>query len=518
MVLGMHTKLLTDIEAAKMFGNDKIFQNIEKTAAPKVLEITYGGAGSAGFTELGSAMSAEFKGGRREVTTVTPKTRVLTPGGSYFTFYTTDGTTVTTRYCWFSKYEVFTAVCLTAAAITSGSYFIIYDSEAAPTGYYVWLDKNGDGITDKPTVAVLTEAVCNISASTTAADVATVVAGVINALAGFGASAATATVTATCATKGDPTDAADFDTTFVITVTENGGADPSATGTGAECDIKAATTASDVGTIIAAVLNAIGGIAVTGTTTILMENDTIGLVTATTDFDTTYTIVRTQASANDHTGAPVFFVSAQANDTDVITGDMRKVNIIGYTATKLQAEELALSGATRVKSAELLWKRIIHHGGSDWGSGGQDALGNVSMQDIDGTTSYLVLAAAGNESEGGVIWLPNHFHAQIAELQLDLNDIAIAAVTDGAVVHVVKSGLDDTKNNRIYNTAIKHPYIPISATLSHPHTKIRWPEKSEMHGTDVAKLTILESLITTTVNFVFKMYIVIWYKHNTEQD
>ena len=136
------------------------------------------------------------------------------------------------------------------------------------------------------------------------------------------------------------------------------------------------------------------------------------------------------------------------------------------------------------------------------------------MKDFDGDNVFLVITAAGNESEGGVIWIPNNFHAMIAEMQLDLNDIAIAAVTDGAVVKFVKYGLDDTKNNRIYNIDPDHPNIPISATLSNPHTRIKWPEKSQMHGSDVAKLTIQESLVTTTVDFVFKAYVLVWYKAN----
>jgi hypothetical protein len=516
MVLGMSVKLMNALETRQMFGNDEIFQNLIKETGidPKALEITYGGAGSAGFTELGSAMSAEFKGAAREVTTVTPKTRILTPGGSYFTFYVTDGSTITTRYCWFSKYEVYTVlVTKTQAQITTGTYFTYTDSQGSPTSYYVWMDKNGDGVTDDPGASG-TGVACNISAATTAADVATIIATAINGLIGTGASAVSETVTVTMATKGDPTDAVDVDTTFTINVTENGGADPSATGTGAECDIKAATTASDVGTIIAAVLTALANITVTGTTTILMENDVAHGVTATTDYDTTYTIVRTQISADDHGGAPVYLVSASADDTDNIAKDMRKVNIIGFTATELISEEKALSGTTRVKSTELLWKRIIHYGGSDWGSAGQDAKGNISMQDIDGTATYLVITAAGNESEGGVIWIPNNFHAMIAEMSLDLHDIAIAAVTDGAVVKFIKSGLDETKNNRIYNTDPDHPNIPITATLGKPHNKIKWPQKSQMHGSDVAKLTIQEALVTTTVDFVFKAYVLIWYKAN----
>ena len=520
----MSVKLLDSIETEQMFGYDEVYQNLKKQqqSTLQCLEISFGGTGSAGFTEFGSAMSAEFNGSAYEKTTVLATTRVLTPGGSYFHFYVIDSSAAITQYyAWFSKYEVFTVKCLSFAATTSGTYFVYYDSEAAPTGYYVWLDKNGDGTTDKPTVATLTEAVCNISGATTADDIATIVAGVINGLAGTGASATTDTVTATMATKGDPTDVADVDTGYTFVVTENGGADPGADGTGAECDIKAATTAANVGTIIQGVIDALSDVTASGTTTVTIINDEIGLVTKTTDGNTGFTITQIEQSSNKYAGAPLYLVSTEANDTDALSGDMRKDIIIGFAKdangkTLLKSEEVALAGATQVKSTELKWIRAIHHQGSDWGSGGQDAKGAISLEDLPGT-DYLDISIGLNNSEGGLIWLPDNMHAQIAEWQLDLHDIAIAAVTDGTVVQAVKSGLDNTKNNRIYNTNPDNPNLSISATLSNPHTKIKWPEKSIMHGSDVGKITFSESLITTTVTFVFKAYVLVWYKSNTEE-
>ena len=631
-------KLMNPKETRDMFMMDETFQSIIRSKSgidPSCLEINYQGATSASFAEIGTAMTAEFKGGAKEKTTILCLSRALTPGSSYFLFYViaTTGTVTTynvwyskpeiftvvcktrvltpggssfaftlgatTYYGWFSKKEIFTVKCLSFAATTTGTYFTYYDSEASPTGYYVWLDKNGDGSTDKPTVAVLTEAVCDISGATTADDVATIVAGVINGLAGTGASATTDTVTVTMATKGDPTEVEDIDTGYTITVTEDGGADPAGTGTGAEFDIKAATTADSVGVIVAGVINALAstssnssgtvtttttangnvadavdvdsGLTITvteqggsdpsadgtaieadisgsttdadvagvvkllidaitditatvSTNTITMINDNSGAVTIATNGGDGSTITQIEIGRTDYTGAPIYVVSAEANDQDIAAGDMRKDTVIGIiqpTAVsglgkkpRIVSEEMNLAGATRVKSAQLLWKRIMHHKGTDWGSAGKDAKGIISLQNVDGATTFLTIAAGVNESEGGVIWVPANWHAMIAEWQLTFMDKALATAGDGATIRAVENGMDDTLNNRIYNTDPDNPYTVITITREHPFQKVKWPTKSPYHGSNVGKLTFEEVLINTSQDISFKAYIIIWYDLN----
>ena len=117
---GMSARFLDSKETRQMFQNDEIFQEILKgeKVDPKCIEIIYAGASSAAFTEIGTAMTAEFKGDAFEKTTVLCSTRVLTPGGSYFHIYVINSSAVITQYyIWFSKYEVFTVTCLAAAAI-----------------------------------------------------------------------------------------------------------------------------------------------------------------------------------------------------------------------------------------------------------------------------------------------------------------------------------------------------------------------------------------------------------------
>jgi hypothetical protein len=530
---GMQFRLLDTKETNEMFKNDEVFQTLlqKGEVSPQAIELIYGGTANAAFTEIGTAMTAEFKGGAFEKTTVLCKTRVLTLGGSYFLFYVSNSSgVITTYYAWFSKYQVQTVQTLAAASITTGSYFTIADSQAVPTKYYVWMDKNGDGSTDDPgPVAGYTGAAVNISAATTADDVATAIAGVLNALAGFGASAATDTVTITHATKGDPSeDAADFDTGFTITKVESGGTDPGVSGTGAECDIKASTTADDVGGVVAGVINALSDVACTNSSgTITITNAEIFLVTAVTDGAspkaTGFTITQIEQSANAHSGAPLYVSSGSGDDIDNIAKDTRKVTIIAFAKTAagvpyLTKEEVAMAGATPVKTAILKWIRLLHNGGSDWGTAGSDAKGQIDVENVD-STAFLVYAAGTNESEGGVIWVPNHFHCLIAEWKLTLHDITMATAGDGVIVRVAKSGFDATKNNRLYNTDPDNPYIAISATRENPDPpKVKWPTKAELHGTDVAKLTFQEAAINNATDFIFKAYVILWHKHNTEQD
>ena len=127
---GMSARFLDSKETRQMFQNDEIFQEILKgeKVDPKCIEIIYAGASSAAFTEIGTAMTAEFKGDAFEKTTVLCSTRVLTPGGSYFHIYVINSSAVITQYyIWFSKYEVFTVTCLAAAAITTSTYFLYSD-------------------------------------------------------------------------------------------------------------------------------------------------------------------------------------------------------------------------------------------------------------------------------------------------------------------------------------------------------------------------------------------------------
>lgn len=517
--MGATIKLLDEEYGDIAFANDPVYEKIKQIhgVQPRVLEIMYNGTASASATELGGAYDTEFTSASREATdVVVTTTRANTDGGSYFTFYVHDGTsTITTYYAWMIKYHVQTITCVAASELSGGEYFTITDSQASPTTYYVWMDQNGDGTTQDPG-ATGTGVACDISGSTTADDVGGVVATALNALAGFGASNTTGVVTVTHATAGSPTaDAVDTDTGFTLAVTEIGGTDPGVTGTGAECDIKAATSEADVATVVQGVITALADVTATvSTATITIENDNTGAVTATTDGNTGWTITQTEDSNDDYGGAPLHYVSASANDDDVAAGHVRKITTIGYTATQLKSEEKALDGTTRVESSEQNWTKHIHTGASDWGTGGADAAGAITITDLDGTTTYNTISAGENESNGCTIWVPPDFHALIAEWDLSLDDAAIANGGDGAFVEAIITGDDPTHNNRIGNTDPDNNVIDIAASRESPTYFQKWPLRNPIHGSDKAKIVFKESKINNAPIISFHTHVVIWYDPN----
>lgn len=133
-------------------------------------------------------------------------------------------------------------------------------------------------------------------------------------------------------------------------------------------------------------------------------------------------------SAKDGTGTPfkINVVSSDANDTDATTGDARKVRVIGISVpcdpsdTTIASstgtvdplwdsgkevytiEEINLSGTTDVYS-QRFWIRVMHFYVSDWGSGGSDAKGNITLESPPNTT-LLTIAAAANESNASTIY------------------------------------------------------------------------------------------------------------------
>ena len=115
---------------------------------------------------------------------------------------------------------------------------------------------------------------------------------------------------------------------------------------------------------------------------------------ATTDTDTLLTAAVTKLmDAYEPTTAKYLYVwSTEANDTDAITGDLRKVGILGIDSNeRLCYEEIALAGLTLVKSANTYYK-FIKMWGVSWGSGGNDAKGTVYV-------GYNVLDNPGFDSD-----------------------------------------------------------------------------------------------------------------------
>jgi hypothetical protein len=119
--------------------------------------------------------------------------------------------------------EVTTVTCTAKSAIDASEYFLLYGmgSDFEENAYHVWIDKAGSD--SEPSGLSSTGLECDISGVSSAADVAGVVAGVINGQTDFSASVTSgSTITITNAVRGSVTDASDVNTGFTISTSTQG--------------------------------------------------------------------------------------------------------------------------------------------------------------------------------------------------------------------------------------------------------------------------------------------------------
>ena len=119
--------------------------------------------------------------------------------------------------------EVTSVTCTAKSAIDASEYFLLYGmgSDFEENAYHVWIDKaSGDS---EPSGLSSTGLECDISSVSSAADVAGIVAGVINGQTDFSASVTSgSTITVTIAVRGSVTDASDVNTGFTISTSTQG--------------------------------------------------------------------------------------------------------------------------------------------------------------------------------------------------------------------------------------------------------------------------------------------------------
>ena len=119
--------------------------------------------------------------------------------------------------------EVTSVTCTAKSAIDASEYFLLYGmgSDFEENAYHVWIDKAGGD--SEPSGLSSTGLECDISSVTSAADVAGIVAGIINGQADFSASVTSgSTITVTNAVRGSVTDASDVNTGFDISTSTAG--------------------------------------------------------------------------------------------------------------------------------------------------------------------------------------------------------------------------------------------------------------------------------------------------------
>ena len=130
----------------------------------------------------------------------------------------------------------------------------------------------------------------------------------------------------------------------------------------------------------------------------------------------------------------------------------------------------------------------------DWGSGGTDAKGDITLEDAATGTGnvYLTITATFNESNnGGMIYVGAGYYGRWKRLLAGLKDVMIreAAPDAGGLIAIVKSGFDD-----ILNVDPDMQSIGYIFDWYHPLIDVE-PEWFRSKGTEAASITFNEQRV-----------------------
>lgn len=501
----MTTKLRQSV--IKKLLDDDAVKKLKERGAKKIHKwvIQSSAAASDAEAEI-DAPDAAFDGSVEETGTLLfSLTKANTPGSGYLQMQLSSaagGGTVASHYFWVSKPEITTITCVAKASCVASSsfHFFVDDGAGGEDEYYCWMNVSG---TDPDPSESGTAIECDISGATTATDVAEVIDGLIDAKDNVGAANVAEVLTITNTNNGAVTDCEDGTTATGFTISiEEGGDDPSATGTGHEVDISTDTTAANVADAFNTVINGVAGFTSTvSTVTITYECDNTGSVIDTsqsTGMGVTITIAN--QGRDSYEGGYLYLVSASANDTDGATGHARTVNVVGWDNNGDEIEvEVAMNGTTHVKLGSRL-KAVSHMYAATFGTGDDDVAGNITLvtSNTGNGTTLLTIAAGSTESNGARMYIPDGKYVLISKMRL----MNLTAANSGAtMVKTYLTGFEHSKNT--------DPDLDIHViTAAENELKEIIPFQTEPRvGTDTAVITLKEREISTEGNetYFFEM-------------
>lgn len=443
--------IITKVRAIENYTFEKLYQDLYQNGYKNIIKwiITGTGTTSGTATEV-AAPNGDTDGSVEEVTTVAFNTKALSIGSEYLSIpfsAAAGGSTDTMHYFWFSKAEITTVTFgLTMAEMTDASTFtfVVDDGDGTVTEYYIWFDLS-DGASDPGGTGTGVEAVAH--GATTAADVAEIVKDAIHALGDVACTRSGDDIIIVNANDGEVVDAAEeiagTGCTFAI---EQGGDDPSATGTGHNCDISGATSASDVGTIVVAAADGVAGISATGTTTMTVESDNTGDITDVAQSGASFgTITKLNEGRATYEGALFYIVSSSASDDGGATDHCQEVTVLGWDEDGKKATEVVSMNGTTVVKLTQRFKRLTHMWGSKFGTGDDDAAGNIILitSATANKTTLLTIAAGSTESVGARIHIPNGQNVLIWDMEVSHTT---NANTGSTIVTAHLTGFEDASN------------------------------------------------------------------------
>jgi len=396
-----------------------------------------------------------------------------------------------------------TITCSTqAAAVESSSFhFFVADGSGGETEYYIWINKGAGSDPEESGTAIE----CDISGATTAIEVAEIIDGLIAAKDDVGCdNGGTATLPIINANAGSVTDPYDGTTTATdwSFIFQDGTLDAGAAGTAHSCDISASTTAADVATVFQGIINGVAGItASVSTATVTIESDNSGDITDVAQSGASLgTITVVNQGRAYYEGSCLYIVSTHADDTDAAAKDCRAVIIVGWDHNGDPAvETVRMAGATSVKTSTR-WKAVSHMYASEFGTAGQDAKGDITLETSNtaNCTELLKIAATYTESNGARIYVPDGANIVISLLRLVNITLGNTGTT---IVKLLFSGFEHIKN-----TDPDNDFILIVATLAET-MEIKPISITPRIGTDTAFITLKDSEMGTEGNetFLFEM-------------
>jgi hypothetical protein len=221
------------------------------------------------------------------------------------------------------------------------------------------------------------------------------------------------------------------------------------------------------------------------------------------------------ASAKDGTAAAfqITVVSSSATDIDTAAGKVRAVALIGVSVSSATAyvdggetplstvEVVLMNGTADVLSTRFyLW--VDHAYAVNWGSGGADAEGNITIES-PANTELLKITATFNESDGGTWHFPPGFRMITGSVRIE--PTAALAAGDGVVLSATYTGFDQTTNTNPDLDVDYYTYIHYGGGINQTQacdlgryttisSKVLWSE-ALVANTQTIQLHIIQGLI-----------------------
>lgn len=196
----------------------------------------------------------------------------------------------------------------------------------------------------------------------------------------------------------------------------------------------------------------------------------------------------------------VYAISSSASDDSGGADHAQTVKLLGIDENDaFIIVEIALNGQVQVATT-VKFKRLIHAWVNNWGSGGQDAAGNITITNTGQAATYLTIAAGSNESDGMALWLVDGMQYNISHIDFKMTTSANA---NAALL------IKESRVNFGNGSDPDYDYHQWRSSISTGDTH---ESDDDIHTADAAnaKITISETYLGNAENGWFELHIIVW--------